>query len=77
VVAKTRQCVKDGTYLKQHQHGDETFDTNFQGYGWFLTSSTGEYYFRPIKPVPYRGRPAAHIHARISLEWGGGLRAWP
>ena len=65
------QCDKDGTYLKQHQQGDEKFDTNFQGYGRFLTSSTGEYYFRTIKPVPYRGRPAAHIHARI---WQGEKR---
>ncbi len=62
------QCDKDGTYLKQHQQDQETFDTNFQGYGRFLTSSTGEYYFRTIKPVPYRGRPAAHIHARV---WKG------
>jgi protocatechuate 3,4-dioxygenase, beta subunit len=62
------QCDRDGTYLKQHQQGQEKFDTNFQGYGRFLTSSTGEYYFRTIKPVPYRGRPAAHIHART---WKG------
>ena len=62
------QCDRDGTYLKQHTQGDQKFDTNFQGYGRFLTSSTGEYYFRTIKPVPYRGRPAAHIHARI---WKG------
>jgi protocatechuate 3,4-dioxygenase beta subunit len=62
------QCDRDGTYLKQHQQGQSNFDTNFQGYGRFLTSSTGEYYFRTIKPVPYRGRPAAHIHARI---WKG------
>ena len=51
------QCDKDGTYLKQHTRDGDTFDTNFQGYGRFLTSSTGEYYFRTIKPVPYRGRP--------------------
>jgi protocatechuate 3,4-dioxygenase, beta subunit len=62
------QCDRDGTYLKQYQQNQEKFDTNFQGYGRFLTSSTGEYYFRTIKPVPYRGRPAAHIHARI---WKG------
>ncbi len=62
------QCDRDGTYLKQHQQGEEKFDTNFQGYGRFLTSSTGEYYFRTIKPVPYHGRPAAHIHARV---WKG------
>ncbi len=59
------QCDKDGTYLKQYTRDGDKFDTNFQGYGRFLTSSTGEYYFRTIKPVPYRGRPAAHIHARI------------
>ena len=63
------QCDRDGTYLKQTPAGtEEKFDTNFQGYGRFLTGSTGEYYFRTIKPVPYRGRPAAHIHARI---WKG------
>jgi protocatechuate 3,4-dioxygenase beta subunit len=62
------QCDRDDTYLKQYQQGEEKFDTNFQGYGRFLTSSTGEYYFRTIKPVPYRGRPAAHIHARV---WKG------
>lgn len=62
------QCDRDGTYLKQFTRDQATFDSNFQGYGRFLTSSTGEYYFRTIKPVPYRGRPAAHIHARI---WKG------
>lgn len=62
------QCDRDGTYLKQSTRDGDRFDTNFQGYGRFLTSSTGEYYFRTIKPVPYRGRPAAHIHARV---WKG------
>jgi protocatechuate 3,4-dioxygenase beta subunit len=62
------QCDRDGTYLKQHTRDGAQFDTNFQSYGRFLTGSTGEYYFRTIKPVPYRGRPAAHIHARI---WKG------
>jgi protocatechuate 3,4-dioxygenase beta subunit len=62
------QCDRDGTYLKQHQQGQENFDTNFQGYGRFLTGSTGEFYFRTIKPVPYHGCPAAHVHARV---WKG------
>ena len=53
---------------KQYIDQKQKFDTNFQGYGRFLTSSTGEFYFRTIKPVPYRGRPAAHIHARV---WKG------
>jgi protocatechuate 3,4-dioxygenase, beta subunit len=62
------QCDRDGAYLKQSTRDGEKFDTNFQGYGRFLTGSTGEYYFRTIKPVPYHGRPAAHIHARVWKE---------
>lgn len=59
------QCDRDGTYLRPHlEHGDK-YDTNFQGFGRFLTGSTGEYYFRTIKPVPYTGRPAAHIHFKV------------
>jgi protocatechuate 3,4-dioxygenase beta subunit len=39
-------------------------DGNFQGFGRFLTGSTGEYYFRTIKPAPYPLRTTpAHIHA--------------
>ncbi|HEX3658531.1 MAG TPA: intradiol ring-cleavage dioxygenase [Pirellulales bacterium] len=62
------QTDKDGTYLKQYIRDHAEFDKNFQGYGRFLTASTGEFYFRTIKPVPYHGRPAAHIHARV---WKG------
>lgn len=40
-------------------------DTNFQGFGRFTTGSTGEYRFRTIKPVPYPGRPAPHIHVKV------------
>lgn len=42
-------------------------DTNFQGYGRFLTDSKGNYYFRTIKPVPYPGR-TPHIHVGISTH---------
>jgi protocatechuate 3,4-dioxygenase, beta subunit len=59
------QCDRDGTYLRPHLESGEKYDTNFQGFGRFLTGSTGEYYFRTIKPVPYTGRPAAHIHFKI------------
>lgn len=44
-------------------------DTNFQGYGRFLTDSKGQYYFRTIKPISYTLRGAfrtAHIHMAIS-----------
>ena len=59
------QCDRDGTYLRPHLESGDKYDTNFQGFGRFLTGSTGEYYFRTIKPVPYTGRPAAHIHFKV------------
>jgi protocatechuate 3,4-dioxygenase beta subunit len=40
-------------------------DKNFQGFGRFTTDSKGEYRFRTIKPVPYPGRPAPHIHVKV------------
>jgi protocatechuate 3,4-dioxygenase beta subunit len=40
-------------------------DKNFQGFGRFLTGSTGEYYFRTIKPVMYGPRTAPHIHFKV------------
>jgi protocatechuate 3,4-dioxygenase beta subunit len=40
-------------------------DKHFQGFGRFTTGSTGEYRFRTIKPVPYPGRPAPHIHVKV------------
>ena len=39
-------------------------DARFQGYGRFLTDSSGAYYFRTIKPVPYPGR-TPHIHFKV------------
>jgi protocatechuate 3,4-dioxygenase, beta subunit len=64
-VVEIWQCDRDGTYLKPHLDEKAKYDTNFQGFGRFLTGSTGEYYFRTIKPVPYTGRPAAHIHFKV------------
>src|SRR3974377_1200459 len=43
-------------------------DAHFQGFGRFLTGSTGGYYFRPIKPVAYSGRPAPHVHFKIKMK---------
>ncbi|WP_153558688.1 dioxygenase family protein [Roseimaritima sediminicola] len=42
-------------------------DSNFQGYGRFLTDVGGRYYFRTIKPVPYPGR-TPHIHFGVSIH---------
>jgi len=59
------QCDNHGVYIHSGSAGKENADGNFQGYGRFLTDSTGRYYFRTIKPVPYPGR-TPHIHVAIS-----------
>ena len=61
------QCDATATYLRERPRKAK-FDANFQGFGRFLTGSTGEYYFRTIKPVPYQGRPAPHIHFKIKFK---------
>ncbi len=60
------QCDGNGVYLHSRDSGPkkDKRDSHFQGFGRFLTSSTGEYYFRTIKPVPYPGR-TPHIHFKI------------
>ena len=63
------QVDANGSYI--HSNGTNPNsgkrDTNFQGYGRFLTSSSGEYYFRTIKPVKYPGR-TPHIHVKITAR---------
>ena len=58
------QCDANEVYLHTGDSSGKKAqqDRNFQGFGRFTTGSTGEYYFRTIKPVPYPGRPAPHIH---------------
>jgi len=56
-----------GVYLADRGNRSK-FDDHFQGFGRFLTSSTGEYYFRTIKPVAYAGRPAPHIHFKVKKQ---------
>ena len=51
-------------YIHTGDRNNKNRDTNFQGFGRFLTGSSGEYYFRTIKPVCYTGR-TAHIHMKI------------
>jgi protocatechuate 3,4-dioxygenase, beta subunit len=62
VLVEIWQCDGNGVYLAQEDGNGR--DKNFQGFGRFMTSSTGEYYFRTIKPVPYTGR-TSHIHYKI------------
>jgi protocatechuate 3,4-dioxygenase beta subunit len=56
-----------GVYLADQPRRSK-FDAHFQGFGRFLTGSSGEYYFRTIKPVSYSGRPAPHIHFKIKTK---------
>jgi protocatechuate 3,4-dioxygenase beta subunit len=61
------QCDANEVYLHTGDSGStrNKQDKNFQGFGRFTTATTGEYYFRTIKPVPYPGRPAPHIHFKV------------
>ncbi|MBI2480237.1 MAG: intradiol ring-cleavage dioxygenase [Planctomycetia bacterium] len=61
------QCDANAVYLHTADSGPKANqrDKNFQGFGRFTTGSTGEYRFRTIKPVPYPGRPAPHIHFMV------------
>ena len=58
------QCDANGAYLHTRSGNAAKRDGNFQGFGRFITGSTGEYLFRTIKPVPYPGRPP-HIHLKV------------
>jgi len=58
------QVDSHGAYLHTNSGNRERRDANFQGFGRFLTGSTGEYYFRTIKPVAYPGR-TPHIHFAV------------
>jgi protocatechuate 3,4-dioxygenase beta subunit len=60
------QVDNNGVYLHTKSDNSGQRDTNFQGFGRFLTGSSGEYYFRTIKPVLYPGR-TRHIHMAIKL----------
>lgn len=61
------QCDAHEVYLHSadSEGKRDAQDRNFQGFGRFTTGSTGDYRFRTIKPVPYPGRPAPHIHVKV------------
>lgn len=66
-VVEIWQVDNHGHYLHSRGANNRTSaarDVNFQGFGRFETSSTGEYRFRTIKPVPYPGR-TPHIHVKV------------
>jgi protocatechuate 3,4-dioxygenase beta subunit len=67
-VVEIWQVDNNASYLHTKSDNYARRDTNFQGFGRFLTGSTGEYYFRTIKPVQYPGRLAPHIHFAIKVK---------
>jgi protocatechuate 3,4-dioxygenase beta subunit len=66
-VVEIWQCDNNGAYLHTRSGNGDKRDGNFQGFGRFLTGSTGDYYFRTIKPVPYPGR-TPHIHYQVKVR---------
>jgi protocatechuate 3,4-dioxygenase beta subunit len=56
-----------GAYIHPSSMGYATRDQNFQGFGRFLTASSGEYLFRTIKPGLYTGR-TRHIHFKVKVS---------
>jgi protocatechuate 3,4-dioxygenase beta subunit len=65
-VVEIWQCDNNGRYLHSGDQNPGIRDVNFQGFGRFTTSPTGDYFFRTIKPVPYPGR-TPHIHLLVRL----------
>ncbi len=61
------QVDHNGVYIHSKSNRSDKHDQNFQGFGRFLTGSTGEYLFRTIKPVSYPGR-APHIHVAVKTK---------
>lgn len=66
-VVEIWQVDNNGAYLHSGSVNREKRDVNFQGFGRFLTGSTGDYYFRTIKPVAYPGR-TPHIHFAVKMK---------
>jgi protocatechuate 3,4-dioxygenase beta subunit len=63
------QTDVNGSYIHTRGRNEGRLDSNFQGYGRFLTDSRGQYYFRTIKPVAYTLNGAfrcPHIHVAAS-----------
>jgi protocatechuate 3,4-dioxygenase beta subunit len=67
VLVEIWQVDHHGAYLHEGSSNRERRDANFQGFGRFVTGTSGEYYFRTVKPVPYPGR-TPHIHVAVKMK---------
>jgi len=61
-----------GSYIHTQGALNGQRDNNFQGYGRFVTASSGEYLFRAIKPGLYPGR-VRHVHCKVTVPGGASL----
>jgi protocatechuate 3,4-dioxygenase, beta subunit len=61
------QVDHTGAYIHSKDTRNAKRDIHFQGFGRFLTGSSGDYGFRTIKPVPYPGR-TPHIHMAVKIK---------
>ena len=66
-VVEIWQVDNNASYLHTGSSNKTKYDSNFQGFGRFLTGADGRYYFRTIKPVPYPGR-TPHIHYAVKMK---------
>lgn len=65
------QVDNNGIYLHTGDPNNAKRDSNFQGFGRFVTGSDGQYYFRTIKPVPYGTggvNRTPHIHVQVNVK---------
>ncbi len=60
------QVDGNGVYLHSGSDNGQKRDRNFQGFGRFMTGSSGEYLFRTVKPIPYSTR-TAHVHFQVEV----------
>jgi protocatechuate 3,4-dioxygenase beta subunit len=70
-VVEIWQVDNNGIYLHTGSPDRDKLDGHFQGFGRFLTGSSGEYYFRTIKPVPYAPgsfQRTPHIHFAVQTR---------
>jgi protocatechuate 3,4-dioxygenase beta subunit len=67
VAVEIWQVDNNGVYFHTRSPNRDQHDRNFQGFGRSFTGSSGEYYFRTIKPVPYQFgiRRTPHIHVIV------------
>jgi protocatechuate 3,4-dioxygenase, beta subunit len=67
VLVEIWQVDNNGVYLHSGTNNPAGRDKCFQGFGRFMTASSGEYYFRTIKPVLYQNR-TRHIHFALKMK---------